>query len=267
MSAVRITLRAPREEVTHWLSMAGASVLFHVTVFAAVLWVPQFFQNRAAFPDVYTVDLVALPAGMPGPPGGAPRASAPAPAPAPARQEPAVKIPEKPEAKIPKAKPPKKAEPVKPRSEKAEAKAPSAQAAATSGASEAGTGTAAEGGTGSGAPGGIPGGTGGAGGSLLVGDATFAYGWYLDRMLSLIEGNWSRPILTDLTRTLRAGVRFVVQRDGTLTNIELAQPSGDATVDRSVIRAVTASSPLPPLPYQYGKESLEITIFFNLKPD
>ena len=85
-------------------------------------------------------------------------------------------------------------------------------------------------------------------------------------MQSLIEANWSRPILTDLTKTLRVGVRFVVLRDGTLTNIDVAQTCGESNVDRSAIRAVTASSPLPPLPYQYDKDSLAITIFFNLNP-
>ncbi len=271
MSAVRITLRAPREEVTHWLSMGGASVLFHIAVFAAVLWVPQFFQRRTPFPDVYTVDLVALPPGAPGPPGGSPRASAPVPAPAPApapvRQEPTVKIPEKPEAKVPKVKPPKKTEPAKPKPEKKQTEATSPPAPETEGGAEKGTGTAAEGAAGAGAPGGIPGGSGGGGGSGFLDDATFAYGWYLSNMTSILGRNWARPIRPDLDRTLRAVVHFRVLKDGTLADIELEQASGDAALDRSALRAVQDSNPLPPLPYQYGKDSLGVHFFFDLKPE
>ena len=263
MSAVRITLKAPREEVAHWFSMAGFSVLLHATVLGAVVFVPQFFHSAPRFPDVYTADLVSLPAGMPGIPGKGPRASAPAPAPA--RQEPALKIPEKPEAKPPKAKPPRKTEPPKVKAEKAEEKPQpvTSQPVAAAGTAEGGAGAA-------GAPGGavgIPGGGGGAGGSGFLDDATFQYAWYLSNMTSILGRNWARPIKPDLDRTLRAVVHFRVLKDGTLAEIEMEQSSGDPVLDRSALRAVQDSNPLPPLPYQYGKDSLGVHFFFDLKPD
>ena len=273
MTTLRVTVRAPRGGITHWLTVGSVSLLLHVALFLTAVFLPRLLSPSDRFPPVYTVDLVSLPAGPLGPPAEGARASAPAPAPAPPKQEPAVKIPEKPIP--PPAKPvKKKAEPPRPKAVKVpvepKVKTGAPPKPSPVGSEEGGTGTtetpAATGGS-SGGPGGVPGGAGGGGGSLLVGDASFEYGWYLARMQALIEQNWSRPILTDLTQTLRAGVRFTIRREGTLTGIELAQSSGDAAVDRSALRAVNASSPLPPLPYEYGKDSLPITIFFNLRPE
>jgi len=259
VSAIRITLQVPREEVAHWFSMAGFSVLLHVSVLGAVVFVPQFFRSAPRFPDVYTADLVSLPAGLPGGIGEGPRASAPAPAPA--KQAPAVKIPEKPEAKAPKAKTNRKTEPPKSEAEKTGQKPqPVASAPDTA---EGGTDTAGA----AGGAGGIPGGGGGTDGSGFLDDATFQYAWYLSNMTSIFGRNWARPIKPDLDRTLRAVVHFRVLKDGTLAEIEMEQSSGDAVLDRSALRAVQDSNPLPPLPYQYGKDSLGVHFFFDLKPD
>jgi TonB family protein len=251
--------------------MAGFSILFHITVFAAVLFAPQLFRNTARYPDVYTVDLVALPAGSPGPPAGTPQA-APAhpPAPAAARPPAAVKIPVKPEAQVPKAKSPRKPEPPKPKPEKTEAKphAKESEGADASPATEKGAESSAVGAPGAtGAPGGISGQAGGGGGSGFLDDASFAYGWYLSNMTSILGRNWARPIKPDLSTTLRAVVHFRVLKDGNLADIVLEQPSGDSVLDRSALRAVQDSNPLPPLPYQYGKDSLGVHFFFDLKPD
>jgi TonB family protein len=274
MSAVRITLRAPRSEVAHWLSMTGISALLHLSILGSILFVPQLFHSSVRIPDVYTVDLVALPAGTPGLPAEKGSSSAPAAAPAPAappRAEPAVKIPEAPEAKIPKPKLPRKTEPPRPKPDqappKAQPKAASPAAPPESPGKKGGEGSPGEAaGT---EAGGIPGGTGGSGGggSGFLDDASFAYGWYLSNMTSILGRNWARPIKPELDRTLRAVVHFRVLKDGSLTDIDLEQPSGDPVLDRSALRAVQDSNPLPPLPYQYGKDSLGVHFFFDLKPE
>jgi protein TonB len=101
----------------------------------------------------------------------------------------------------------------------------------------------------------------------MLDDATFQYGWYLSNMSSIFSRNWTRPIKPDLDRTLRAVVHFRIQKDGQLTEIVLEQPSGDASLDRSALRAIQDSNPLPQLPYQYGKDSLGVRFFFDLVPD
>jgi len=183
-----------------------------------------------------------------------------------------VKIPEKPETKLPKVKPARKIEPP-PRTEKHEAKPapPTPQSTESTTSEGAPSQPSPEGspGASAGSAGskGISGGPGGGGGAGFLDDATFAYGWYLTNMTSVLGRNWARPVKPELATTLRAVVHFRVLKDGTVTDIELEQPSGDAVLDRSALRAVQDSNPLPPLPYQYGKDSLGVHFFFDLKPD
>ena len=283
MTVVRLTLRSPRSLVMHWVTLLGTSFLVHLTLILTILFLPKVFRPRLDFPDVYTVNLVSLPAGSPGPtesaapaskPAAAPPAPTPAPAPAPAKPKPAIKIPDKPTSKpakpkpttkpavIPKPKPEEsKSEPSDTAQQDSDAAGKEATPASAAGQSSAPVAGLAAGGQG--APGGA--GTGGAGG--MLDDATFQYGWYLSNMSSIFSRNWTRPIKPDLDRTLRAVVHFRIQKDGQLTEIVLEQPSGDASLDRSALRAIQDSNPLPKLPYQYDKESLGVRFFFDLVPD
>jgi len=221
-------------------------------------------------PGVYTVDLVSMPLPAPGPPSGEPRASAPAPAPVRA-PEPAVKIPDKPSKPPEKKTTNKKPTPPKPKVEKPapepkpapaeSAPVPEPSAAATAG--DAGKSAGAGAGVGAQA---LAGGPGGGGGSGYLDATDFEYGWYIARISSILPSNWARPMAPELRQPLRAVVHFIIRRDGTLTDIELEQPSGDAALDRSALRAVQDSNPLPPLPYQYGKDSLGVHFYFELKP-
>ncbi len=220
-------------------------------------------------PGVYTVDLVSMPLPAPGPPSGEPRASAPAPASVRA-PEPAVKIPDKPSKPPEKKTTNKKPTPPKPKVEKPapEPKPVSAESAPVREPSAAAAGDAGKS-AGAGAGGGaqaLAGGPGGGGGSGYLDATDFEYGWYIARISSILPSNWARPMAQELRQPLRAVVHFIIRRDGTLTDIELEQPSGDAALDRSALRAVQDSNPLPPLPYQYGKDSLGVHFYFELKP-
>ena len=289
MTVVRLTLRAPKGETNHWLRLVSASLLVHGSIILSVVFLPRVFGPKLDFPDVYTVNLVSLPAGAPGsaasaapgPPAPAVAKKAPAPtpappakAPAPPKPKPAIKIPENPTIKQPKPKPKpaaKTAEVPKPSPEEpaTESKeAPSAESSPDTAKSqpqaEPGQSSAPAAGLAAGVAGS---GSGANGGGGMVDDATFQYGWYLSNMSSLFSRNWTRPIKPDLTRTLRAKVHFVIQKDGQISEIVLEQSSGDAALDRSALRAVQDSNPLPPLPYQYGKESLGVHFFFDIVPD
>ena len=279
MTVVRLTVRSPRSLYTHWFSLLGASLTVHVALILAAIFLPRAFRPRLNFPDIYTVNLVSLPAGAPGPsaaaaPQAKPAAPAPAPAPAPAKPKPAIKIPEKPTAKPakpkPAAKPPAtvkpKAEETKPEASNEAAEDPNASGKETSPTKPAGQTSAPVAGLAAGGEG-TPGGSGAGGAGGMLDDATFQYGWYLSNMSSIFSRNWTRPIKPDLDRTLRAVVHFRIQKDGHLTEIVLETPSGDASLDRSALRAIQDSNPLPPLPYQYGKDSLGVRFFFDLVPD
>lgn len=90
----------------------------------------------------------------------------------------------------------------------------------------------------------------------------------MTRMVSVLRNNWARPLAgSRLRESVRAVVFFRIRRDGTLTNIALEESSGDSTLDASALRCVHDSNPLPPLPYQYDRNSLGVHFYFELEPD
>jgi TonB family protein len=105
----------------------------------------------------------------------------------------------------------------------------------------------------------------GAGGTSLMGglkldQAEFTYSVYIDRMLMIISLNWFKPTLTVQVKPV---VHFQIQRDGTLTDARIVTSSGLPFVDRAALRAVEASSPLPPLPAGYGGSHLGVQLAFE----
>jgi len=293
VTVVRLSVRAPRGHFTHWGSLFGLSVLVHLGVLVGIIVLPRVFRPRVKFPEVYSVNLVSLPAGAPGPSasgGPAEKASAPAPpapkpAPAPppkAKAEPAIKIPVKPTVKPPKQKQVAKVTPPKPREpepkpkehetkaessagsqESAEKAAPASKETAAGGGGGEGSGTAAVQGAGAQGTGG--GGAGGSGG--MVDDPAFQFGWYISRIQSIVSRNWSQPILQDIHASLVAVVHFRVHKDGSVDEIVLERSSGDSVLDRSAVRALQDSNPLPPLPNPWSKESIGFRFEFEIQPD
>ena len=88
----------------------------------------------------------------------------------------------------------------------------------------------------------------------------FPYSLYLQRMWSLISSHWFRPATPAGTT---ATIHFVVDRDGTIRDVALESPSGNATYDRNAQRAILETSPLPPLPYGYGGTFLGVHLTFK----
>lgn len=105
----------------------------------------------------------------------------------------------------------------------------------------------------------------GAGGDVGIGGATFDqpdfnYSYYVERMLVTIGTNWFKPALTVPTSPV---VRFRIQRDGTIAEADIERSSGLPFVDRAALRAVLASSPLPPLPAEFSGDHLGVHLIFE----
>lgn len=64
-------------------------------------------------------------------------------------------------------------------------------------------------------------------------------------------------------RDIEAVVRFRIGEDGEVSDVRIAQSSGDASYDASVLRAVRAVSPLPPPPEAYRKQFADMETTFN----
>jgi TonB family protein len=100
-------------------------------------------------------------------------------------------------------------------------------------------------------------GGGGTGGYLDVGN--FCCPEYLNTMLQLIQRNWN-------SRQQVAGqtiVKFIIQRDGRITGVEIERPSGFFALDQTAQRALLLTRQLPPLPAQYTEDDLTVHLIFR----
>ncbi len=253
-----------------------AALALHGLLLAVVLLAPRLKTPPPPleFVPVQIIPAQALGVRRPAPPRRktppAPAAETPAPTPetppepeaAPPKPEPADDVPSLPDPESDKK---KKPEPVKPTPKPPEASSPTPDKGATSragsGKTEEGTSGTAPGETGDqlgrrGGPQGNPLGTT-AFGSEVGGldNPDFTYAYYLDRMLSLIDAQWTRP---SMGSGVKAVVFFRISRDGAMTDLTVEQSSGYNSFDLAALRAVQNAAPFPPLPRAYKNEDLGV---------
>jgi colicin import membrane protein len=102
-------------------------------------------------------------------------------------------------------------------------------------------------------------GPGGRGGGVVKG---MEFIIYQNRMLSSIKDNWA---WVGQKSNLRVVVHFSNKDNGEITGLKIVQPSGDASYDESVLRAVKKSSPLPPPPESSRKDFADVELTFRPK--
>jgi TolA protein len=74
---------------------------------------------------------------------------------------------------------------------------------------------------------------------------------YTESIKQRVKDGW---ILPERRPGLTTVIRFAVEADGQVVDIELVEPSGDRAFDQSAIRAVKKANPLPPPPSAYREE-------------
>ena len=95
-------------------------------------------------------------------------------------------------------------------------------------------------------------------GSEIAGlDSDFKFGYYIDQLLGAIDSKWVRPPLGE---GVRAIISFRIERDGSLTDLQVAESSGYNSFDLAALRAVQNASPFPPLPRAYRQDSLGVNL-------
>lgn len=99
-------------------------------------------------------------------------------------------------------------------------------------------------------------------GAKVEGAEALGYNYYLAQMLDKIAQNWEDPYAAQ-TGAWRATVMFVIERDGTLSEIKVEKGSGDRTYDRACLRAVQVTERLPPLPPEFTAPRLKIHLEFE----
>lgn len=101
--------------------------------------------------------------------------------------------------------------------------------------------------------------TGGGGMSGQSTNVNFCDPQYLGQMVALIHRNWQQ----NQNVAGKPIVRFVILRDGTLTEVTLRQPSGYPALDFAAVRAVNLTRAIPPLPACYPHPHYAMNLTFE----
>ena len=89
---------------------------------------------------------------------------------------------------------------------------------------------------------------------------------YVDAVRNRISSNWLQSTVDPTVRWApRASFSFTVLRDGTVTNVQMLQSSGNRSVDNSALRAIQSSSPMSALPSNYSGSSVTVEFWFDFK--
>ena len=92
------------------------------------------------------------------------------------------------------------------------------------------------------------------------------FGWYAELIRQKVAEHWRQDEVSPSVKSSNpAIVTFVIQRDGTVKNIQLAKASGVSALDYSAQRAIQEAGPFPKLPDQFDKDSAAIEFWFELK--
>lgn len=248
MDAVGDILASRRVERLPWAPAGVLTVLLHAGVLAGLLVSALAHPVRYAAPRAVAVRLL---------PAGSLRARAPvtAPEPAPPPAAPKPKIEKPPDEEAPKPSknallvPPKESKKKKPTPPPVSRPGRAAEPAVSlPSAGEESTGSGDSGAPGAGASAGI--------GSMKLDQTDFQFPFYIQQIANIIgqhRRDWSKSVV----------VHFQIERDGTITDIRVVQSSGLPFADRAAERALYESSPLPPLPAEYGGPRLGIQVIFE----
>jgi TonB family protein len=249
---VSSTLVARAQEPEGLRKMMFVSVAGHVAAIAALVIAPWFVDLGPAQPEVVMEIGIAA---TPGPvTGGLSSLSGKAVQ----KAEPKPELPKPEPVRPPAAKTPEMVEratkatpkpPVKQASQSTRQAPPTTGETVRPGQSKVDTGSTSN-------EGGLS--TGGGGTGAQMTNVNFCDPEYLGQMISLIHRNWQQQ-----NGAGRPVVRYVIQRDGTLTDITLRQSSGNAGLDFYAQRAVMLTRAIPPLPPCYPHPTYAMNLTFE----
>ena len=104
-----------------------------------------------------------------------------------------------------------------------------------------------------------PSGGGTSGTAAMTDFANFCCPTYLTQMVDLIKRNWN----PNQGASGQVQVKFVVRRDGTVTDIEIEKSSNVSLLDLESQRALVKTKALPPLPREFPENALPVHLIFD----
>ena len=104
-------------------------------------------------------------------------------------------------------------------------------------------------------------------GGIDLGEASVLgdrYGAYANLIRDRIGQHWNRADLHSSPSQI-CTVTFTIQRNGSVTNVQISRTSGDYLLDTSAKRAILDSDPLPPLPPEFPRSDATVELNFQLR--
>jgi TonB family protein len=89
---------------------------------------------------------------------------------------------------------------------------------------------------------------------------------YLARILSIVRRNWFNVLPTSAQMGVLSGrtvIQFVVNRDGSIPKLVIADSSGAPPLDRAAVAGLSMSNPLPPLPPEFKGAYIRLQFSFS----
>jgi protein TonB len=98
-----------------------------------------------------------------------------------------------------------------------------------------------------------------------VSDATFGvrFGYYNEQIKRKLMSEWYTTLLDKQATGHRVYISFQVARDGSVSHIQIAQSSGDPTLDRVSLSAVQHVDTFGPLPDAYQGSYIGVMYYFE----
>jgi TonB family protein len=101
---------------------------------------------------------------------------------------------------------------------------------------------------------------------VSVDNPDFQFTYYLVIIQNKIASNWSPPYAGGKPGGVQKTViGFRILRNGTVQDVRVENSSGASFMDQSAVRAISRSSPLPPLPQRFLDESIGVHLSFWLE--
>lgn len=97
------------------------------------------------------------------------------------------------------------------------------------------------------------------------------FGPYMQRILHDVRQNWYNIIpesaMPPLLKKGKVSIEFAITKNGQIAGLRYVSGSGDVALDRAAYGGITASTPFPPLPSEFGGQYLGLRFTFLYNPD
>ncbi|MFZ3216756.1 MAG: TonB family protein [Candidatus Acidiferrales bacterium] len=99
-----------------------------------------------------------------------------------------------------------------------------------------------------------------------AGDFGSRFSWYVEAVQRKVSSAWLQSTVDPSVQFApRVVATFDILRDGSVTNVQVTQSSGNASVDSSAVRAIRDASPMQALPPAYSGSKVSVEFWFDFK--